>query len=551
MATEKILSTKIKLRYDSYFNWTSKNPTLLEGEVAIAYVETPATAQEVGSVDNSTSRQVLMKVGPGAYNSLQFISAKAADVHAWAKKSEEDFTTWVKSLVSVDDIDLSNYYNKTEVNNELAKKVDKVTGKSLVSDSEITKLEGVSEGANKVEASATNGKIKIDGVDTTVYTHPATHAIADVDGLQNALNDKVAKENGKGLSTNDLTDTLKGNYDAAYDHSQVAHAPANAQANVIEGVKVNGTAQTITGKSVDITVPTKVSELENDNKYLVAADIANKADKATTLAGYGIGDAYTKTETDDKITDAINTFTSAYITSDGGAIDKLQEIADWIDSDKNGSADVIADIEANAEAIEAINDADTGILKQAKDYADGLAGNYAEAEHNHVVADITDFETTVEVRITAKGYATTDYADDKASDAQTAAEATAAGALASAKSELESKINAIDNHSHANKTELDKIADGDVAKWNEAEQNAKDYSDGKLAEAKTAISAEIDADVKEVNDALEAYKISNDAEVAKKANNADLKAVAKSGLIDDLSIGEGTVLIFDCGNATV
>lgn len=33
-------------------------------------------------------------------------------------------------------------------------------------------------------------------------------------------------------------------------------------------------------------------------------------------------------------------------------------------------------------------------------------------------------------------------------------------------------------HEHANKAELDKIADGDVAKWNAAEQNAKDYADG-------------------------------------------------------------------------
>lgn len=70
---------------------------------------------------------------------------------------------------------------------ELAKKVDKVEGKSLVSDTEITKLAGVSEGANKVEASENNGKIKIDGVETTVYTHPEKHAIAEVDGLGEAL----------------------------------------------------------------------------------------------------------------------------------------------------------------------------------------------------------------------------------------------------------------------------------------------------------------------------------------------------------------------------
>lgn len=126
-----------------------------------------------------------------------------------------------------------------------------------------------------------------------------------VDGI---LNDKVDKVTGKGLSTNDLTDTLKGNYDAAYAHSQIAHAPANAQANIIESVKVNGTALTITGKAVDIAVPTDNASLTNGAGYLVASDISNKADKATTLAGYGITDAYTNTQTDTAIANAMAQF---------------------------------------------------------------------------------------------------------------------------------------------------------------------------------------------------------------------------------------------------
>lgn len=56
--------------------------------------------------------------------------------------------------------------------------------------------------------------------------------------------------------TNDLTDTLKSHYDSAYEHSQLAHAPSNAQANVLEKVKVNGVQQTISNKEVNITVPT-------------------------------------------------------------------------------------------------------------------------------------------------------------------------------------------------------------------------------------------------------------------------------------------------------
>ena len=49
------------------------------------------------------------------------------------------------------------------------------------------------------------------------------------------------------------------------------------------------------------------------------------------------------------------------------------------------------------------------------------------------------------------------------------------------------------SHTHANKAELDKIADGDKAKWDAAEQNAKDYANGLAGNydaAGSAIAAE-------------------------------------------------------------
>ena len=70
--------------------------------------------------------------------------------------------------------------------------------------------------------------------------------------IKGALGKKVDKVDGKGLSTNDLTNTLKSNYDAAYTHSQAAHAPSNAQANIIETDNVDGKALTITNKAVNI-----------------------------------------------------------------------------------------------------------------------------------------------------------------------------------------------------------------------------------------------------------------------------------------------------------
>ena len=74
--------TRIQLKYDSYSEWTSKNPTLLPGEVAIAKLVNDVTIQP----EAQKNAPVLFKVGPGAFNSLPWVSGLAADVYAWAKQ---------------------------------------------------------------------------------------------------------------------------------------------------------------------------------------------------------------------------------------------------------------------------------------------------------------------------------------------------------------------------------------------------------------------------------------------------------------------------------
>ena len=95
--------------------------------------------------------------------------------------------------------------------------------------------------------------------------------------LGTAVQNKVDKVNGKGLSTNDFTATLKNKLDGI---------ASGAQVNVIEGVQLNGTDLTVSSKkvnvqikrngtalavssgAVDITVPTKVSDLTNDSGFI-------------------------------------------------------------------------------------------------------------------------------------------------------------------------------------------------------------------------------------------------------------------------------------------
>lgn len=105
---EKILDTRIQLKYDSYANWS--NTQLGDGKGAkfilkkgeVGYCEIPS-----GSAVATTAPTVLFKVGDGTHTfaELKWASALAADVHDWAKKTEEEFKEWVKTLVPIEVID--------------------------------------------------------------------------------------------------------------------------------------------------------------------------------------------------------------------------------------------------------------------------------------------------------------------------------------------------------------------------------------------------------------------------------------------------------------
>lgn len=72
---------------------------------------------------------------------------------------------------------IKDFYSKTEIDNKLAGYVAKDGSKVLSTNdyttTEKNKLAGIAAGATKVEASSNNGKIKINGVEKTVYTEPS------------------------------------------------------------------------------------------------------------------------------------------------------------------------------------------------------------------------------------------------------------------------------------------------------------------------------------------------------------------------------------------
>lgn len=128
---------------------------------------------------------------------------------------------------------------------------------------------------------------------------------------------KLADLKALGTKQKEVADALAARVDTLEN--------VGSQANVLEGVKVNGTALAIANKMVDILIATgskngsisvagtdvaikglaalaykaKISQSDLDDA--LAAVLAAKADKATTLGGYGITDAYTKDEINAKI----------------------------------------------------------------------------------------------------------------------------------------------------------------------------------------------------------------------------------------------------------
>ena len=151
-----------------------------------------------------------------------------------------------------------------------------------------------------------NGNLTNSGSKATDFaaaTH--THAISDVTNLQTALDGKVDKVEGKQLSAEDYTTAEK---------TKLSGIAAGAQVNVIETVKVNGTALTPdANKAVDVSVPTLTDSTDTTSSTVAASATAVKAakDAADTADG--------KAVTAQGGVDAIETRATALLAAVGAA----------------------------------------------------------------------------------------------------------------------------------------------------------------------------------------------------------------------------------------
>jgi chromosome segregation ATPase len=92
-------------------------------------------------------------------------------------------------------------------------------------------------------------------------------------------------------SITDLSDEVTANANSISDVRTTANANAtklgniedNAQVNVIEKIKVNNTELSVSSKTVELTVPTSVSQLSNDSKFITMDDLNEDLDTLDAL----------------------------------------------------------------------------------------------------------------------------------------------------------------------------------------------------------------------------------------------------------------------------
>ena len=546
MENAKTLNVRIRNKYDSYENWVASSLVLEAGEIAIAY-----TSVDV-EVDNGVAKHpaLLMKVGDGTntFANLPWLSAKAADVAAWAKAANKPAYE-AKEITGID------AYIADYVNEQMGISVDTDTQYQIVK---------VDDYNYKLQSKGKTDEAWADVADSAIVIPNDTAAI---EALEDLVGDtKVATQIANAITELDLANTY-----AAKEHEHTK-ADITDFAHNHEMSQINGLETALAGKQAagDYATKTEAQGYANAKDEAIAAakksgddaqaDVDALAAKVgevaegKTVVGM-IADAQAAATYDDtalagRVSDleglvgdeAVATqISNAFKNEDGSAKYALaSELAAEVETARaaeKANANAITKLNANAETEGSVD------YKIAQKFAT-LMENPDDAMNS--IQELVDWTTEhasdaleMSNQVTANKNAIEKLNGDAETDGSVAKQV--AGALTEAKGYTD--------------TEVKKLADGAV------KTNADDIAALEKLVGDTAVATQItdaidgalmvgEGDAKTEKYALATALAATDAEVTKKANDADLAKIAKTGSTDDLVQGE-LVLVFDCGTSAV
>ena len=342
------LNTRIKLKYDTLANWSTANPVLLPGEVAVVAIPT-SSESTVGQV---TKPAIVFKVGDGTtkFNTLPYASGLAADVYSWAKAATKpsytagevgaaavshthttsqitDFTTAVEGIVDaaiaeIPSVKIPEYTLKSDSEGTVSLyKDDTVVGAAVPINGFSSIADLARSAVQEIATGSANGTISVDGSDvavkglgsaaytaSTAYATAAqggkadtavqpgdlgTAASADTDDFATAAQGgkaDTAVQNVQSTGSGVATGFTKSGTNIAVTLSQITDAMVAAGANIAQS-KINGLASALA------SINSAIEGINTDIEGL--GNALHFAGAGATLPGSGEdGDVYVITSGD-------------------------------------------------------------------------------------------------------------------------------------------------------------------------------------------------------------------------------------------------------------
>lgn len=571
----KTFNTRLKLKYDTYTNWHTKNPVLLAGELAICVV--PADSNQV-----TNEPTVLMKCGDGTstFNELGWISGLSADVYGWAKSKDKpkysaNEITGLSDYIS-GEIQDTNTVFKLESDAENGRKFY-LYSKEINGEWGTTPVSTITipEKVYTLVTGTANGTVKFNGEDVAVkglgsaaYTDSTAY---DANGAAKTAEDNAkAYADGKiGTVADDTTvvamiaDAKKAGTDAAAA-AQAAQSTADSK-TTMEAVEAKGYATKTEAQGYANDKDTAIAAAQS------AADTAQEGvDGLKTRVSTIEGD-YLKTADKTALQTAIDTEKDrmdAFLASaevGDAAIDTLKELQDYITTHGEAAATLttkVGTLETTVgKAAEGENPA-TGLVKSVADNASAIAAEQTRAEG--IEGNLQSAINTLNGANTVNGSVA-----KTVKDAVETAQATLQGNIDKKVDKVEGKGLSTNDYTTDEKTKLEGIATGaqvnvietvkvnGVALTPTAKAVDVIVPTGALASKdKVSETDLVDALATKINGKLDASAVTGDllthnaSEFAAAGHNHDTvySKLGHNHKIDDLE--QSAYIIFDCGTAS-
>ena len=502
------LNTRIQLKYDTYSNWTTNNPVLLSGEIAVVVV--PASS---GAVPNEPT--ILFKVGDGSakFNALQWVAAPAADVYSWAKASTKPTYTageiqGLEEYISgqIQDTDTQYQIIASGTNGIQLQSRPKTGGEWSNVGSPITITYTLETGTTNGTVSFNGTEVAVKGLGSAAYTNSDAY---DAAGAAAGVQTTVTGTSGDASSAI----TIYGTRKYAQEQATAAQTAATSAAKTYtDGQIAQAKTDLIgTGDATSTTIKGAVAESKTYADTQIAAKIGSVYKPAGSVAF------------EDLPTPAASLLGNVYNVTNAFTAD-----AEFITGEQGtqypaGTNVVVVEVE-DAYYYDAL----TGIVDLSSYATQSWVNEQLETQSETLIGSESGVtaNTIKGAVVEAKGYADT---LNTAMDGRVDALETNVGGTPVA-TQIQTAIQALDK------------ADSAIAKQF---VTAVSETDGIIAVTRAALQATDIPTIEQsqVNGLTTALNA--------KANTADLAEIATTGDAADLVQASGEYLILNCGSSTV